>query len=112
MVTVRAGASGNNSISAAGDTAASKGKALIYYTGSGTDSFTGEFENDTVYVSTTALVGDTLTGGSGTNTLALSNAGSVSLGGVKKVRHHRTRRRQQHGDGDRYDFVGRRRDGG
>ena len=48
----------------------------------GTDSFTGGFENDTVDVSAAAVGGDTLTGGSGTNTLALTSAGTVSLGGV------------------------------
>ena len=112
MVTLHDGASGNNTISAARDTAASKGKALTYYTGPGTDSFTGGFENDTVHVSAAAMGGDTLTGGSGTNTLALTNAGSVQPRRREQVRHDRPRRRQQHGDGDRYDSVGRRRDGG
>ena len=78
------GASGNNSVSAAGDTSASKGKKLVYHAGAGTDSFTGGFENDTVRVSAAAVGGDTLTGGSGANTLALTTAGSVNLGGVSK----------------------------
>ncbi len=81
-VTIVDGASGNNTVSAAGDTSASKGKTLTYLTGSGTDSFTGGFENDTVDVSATAVTGDALTGGSGTNTLVLTSAGVLSLGGV------------------------------
>ena len=83
-VTLHDGASGNNAVSAAGDTSASAGKSLTYYTGSGTDSFTGGLENDTVKVSAAAVSGDTLTGGSGTNTLTLSSAGTFSLGGVSK----------------------------
>ena len=83
-VTIKDGASGNNTISAAGDTSASTGKTLTYNTGSGTDSFTGGFENDTVNVSAAAVGSDTLTGGSGTNTLTLTSAGSVNLAGVSK----------------------------
>ena len=83
-VTINDGASGNNSVSAAGDTTASKGKTLAYYTGSGTDSFTGGFENDWVHVSAASVGGDTLTGGSGNNVLVLTSAGSVNLGGVSK----------------------------
>ena len=83
-VTLKDGASGNNSVSAAGDTAASKGKTLNYTAGTGTDSFTGGFENDMVRVSAAAVGGDTLTGGSGTNTLMLTTAGSANLGGVSK----------------------------
>jgi hypothetical protein len=78
------GASGNNTVSAAGDTSASTGKTLTYFTGTGTDSFTGGFENDRVHVSAAAVGGDTLTGGSGANTLTLSSAGSANLGGVSK----------------------------
>ena len=37
-----------------------------------------------VYVSASAVGGDTLTGGSGNNILALTSAGSVNLGGVSK----------------------------
>ena len=74
------GASGNNSISAAGDTIASKGRTLTYYAGKGIDSFTGGFENDTVNVSPTALAGDALTGGTGTNTLIMAAAGTVTYG--------------------------------
>ena len=74
----------NNSVSAAGDTSASTGKSLIYYTGSGTDSFTGGFENDTVRVSAAAISGDTLTGGSGANQIQMTTAGTFSLGGVSK----------------------------
>ena len=84
LVALVAGTSGNNSVSAAGDTSASAGKKLVYNAGAGTDSFTGGFENDTVRVSAAALGGDTLTGGSGANTLALTTAGSVNLGGVSK----------------------------
>ena len=83
-VTISDGASGNNTISAAGDTSASTGKTLTYNAGSGSDSFTGGFENDKVNVSAAAVGGDTLTGGSGTNTLVLTTAGSVNLGGVSK----------------------------
>jgi Ca2+-binding RTX toxin-like protein len=78
------GASGNDTVSAATDTSASTGKSLNYFTGPGTDSFTGGFENDTVNVSAGAVGGDTLTGGSGTNTLTLTSAGSANLGGVSK----------------------------
>jgi hypothetical protein len=37
-----------------------------------------------VHVSAAAVGGDTLTGGSGTNTLVLTSAGAFSLGGVSK----------------------------
>ena len=83
-VTINDGASGNNTVTAAGDTSASTGKTLTYNPGSGTDSFTGGFENDTVDVSAAAVGGDTLTGGSGTNILNLTTAGSANLGGVSK----------------------------
>ena len=77
------GASGSNSISAAGDTAVSVGKTLTYFAGKGPDSFVGGFENDTVNVTAIAVGGDTLTGGSGSNKLALGGAaGNVNLGGV------------------------------
>ena len=78
------GASGNNSVSAAGDTAASKGKSLTWFTGAGTDTFTGGFENDTVRVTAAAVGGDTLTGGSGANQVQMTTAGTLSLGGVSK----------------------------
>ncbi len=81
-LTIRDGAGGNNTISAAGDTAASAGKSLTYVTGMATDVFAGGFENDTVLVSAAAVGGDSLTGGSGINTLVLTSAGSVNLGGV------------------------------
>ena len=100
-VTIHDGASGNNSVSAAGDTAASKGKTLIYYTGTGTDSFTGGFENDTVYVSAAAVGGDTLTGGGGDQHAGADHAGSANLGGVSKFATIDSGGRQQHGDGDR-----------
>jgi hypothetical protein len=83
-LTINDGASGNNTISATGDTSASKGKTLTYNAGTGTDSFTGGFENDTVYVSAAAVDGDVLTGGSGSNSAMLINSGSVDLGGVSK----------------------------
>jgi hypothetical protein len=83
-ITINDGASGNNTISAASDTSASKGKSLTYIAGSGTDSFIGGFENDTVDVASTAVGGDTLTGGSGTNTLVLTSAGTPNLSGVTK----------------------------
>jgi hypothetical protein len=82
-LTINDEASGNT-ISAAGDTSASTGKTLTYNAGSGTDSFTGGFENDKVNVSAAAVGSDTLTGGSGTNTLTLTSAGSANLGGVSK----------------------------
>ena len=85
-VTLHDGPSGNNSISAAGDTSASTGKTLTYDAGSGTDSFTGGFENDVVNVTAASVDGDTLTGGSGANTLALTTSGSANLGGVSKFR--------------------------
>ncbi len=56
---------------------------MTWLTGAGTDSFTGGFENDTVNVTAAAVGGDTLTGGSGNNKLALSSAGSVNLGQVE-----------------------------
>jgi Ca2+-binding RTX toxin-like protein len=83
-VAIRDGASGNNIISAAGDTKASTGKTLTYAAGAGADTLTGGFENDVVKVSAAAVTGDTLTGGSGTNTLDLTTAGKVSLSGVSK----------------------------
>ena len=83
-MTLHDGASGNNSVSAAGDSSASTGKTLIYDVGTGTDSFTGGFENDIVNMSAAAVGGDTLTGGSGTNEVVLTSAGSVNLGGVSK----------------------------
>ena len=46
------------------------GQTLTFIASSGTDRFTGGFENDTVHVSAAAVGGDTLTGGSGTNTLS------------------------------------------
>ena len=55
-----------------------------YNTGSGTDTFTGGFENDTVSVSIAARAGDTLTGGSGTNTLVLTSAGVLNLAGATR----------------------------
>ena len=81
-VIIRAGGFGNNSVGASGDTAASTGKTLTYVAGTGTDSFTGGFENDVVKVSAVAVGGDTLTGGSGTNTLVLTSAGTANLDGV------------------------------
>lgn len=80
-VTLNDGASGSNTISV-DDTAASKGKTLTYVTGTGSDTFIGGFENDTVDVSAAAVNGDTLTGGRGTNTLVLTSPGTFSLGGV------------------------------
>jgi len=81
-VTIEQGAIGNNAVSAARDTTPSAGKAPIYIAGGGIDSFTGGFENDTVAASATALVADTLTGGTGTNTLMLTRNGTFNLGGV------------------------------
>ena len=83
-VTINDGASGNNTISAAGDTAASTGKTLTYNAGAGVDHFTGGFENDQVHVAAASVGGDVLTGGSGANTLVLTSAGTFSLGGVSK----------------------------
>jgi len=65
-VAVHDGPSGNNSVSAAGDTTASKGKTLYYFAGTGNDSFTGGFENDTVYAGSGT---DTVTAGSGNDTI-------------------------------------------
>jgi hypothetical protein len=84
-VTFRESAGSNNSISAAGDTGASKGKFIHYVPGTGSDSFTGGFENDTIYMAArTALSGDTFTGGSGTNAVVMTSAGTVDLDGVSK----------------------------
>jgi hypothetical protein len=74
-VTINDGPSGNKSTSAAGDMSASIGKTLAYIAGTGTDSFIGGFENDAVHVSVATVGGDTLTGGSGANSLILSSAG-------------------------------------
>ena len=81
---MRAAGTGTNSISAAGDTSASKGKNLTYVAAAGTDHFTGGFENDTVEVLGGLVSNDTLTGGSGNNTLVLTVAGSLNLGGISK----------------------------
>ena len=106
-VTIVDGASGNNTVSAASDTSASKGKSLTYNAGTGTDSFTGGFENDTVNVSAAAVGSDTLTGGSGTNTLKLTRRRRRQPWWGQQVCHDRSCGRQQHGDGDRHDVVGR-----
>lgn len=103
-VAVRDGASGNN-ISSAGDTAASKGKLLYYVTGAGIDTFTGGFENDTVYVSAAAVGGDTLTGGSGANGLVMTSPGDVQPRWCQQVPHDLPRGWQQHGDGDQHHAV-------
>jgi hypothetical protein len=79
-VTISDGAGGNNSISAVGDTAASKTKTLNYITGSGTDSFTGGFEIDKIVAASTTLnASDSINGGSGTNALMLSGGGTFDL---------------------------------
>ncbi len=64
-VTINDGASGSNSVSAAGDTSASAGKSLTYVAGGGADSFTGGFENDTIYAGTGL---GSYTAGSGSDT--------------------------------------------
>ena len=54
---------------------ASTGKTLTWYAGTGTDTFTGGFENDTI---TAMARGQTLTGGGGTDTLnRFSGVGDV-----------------------------------
>src|SRR6202034_1928513 len=78
-VVLHAGASGNDSVGAAGDTSASKGKTFNYWAGTATESFTGGFENDTVNVSAAAVGGDRLVGGSGTTTLNLTRTRSDNL---------------------------------
>ena len=86
-VTIKDGASGNNTISAAGDTSASTGKTLTYNTGSGTDSFiTGGFEerHGERLLGAAAVGSATLTGGSGPTTQTLTSAGSFILAGVSK----------------------------
>ena len=83
-VTINDGASGNHTISATGDASASTGKTLKYFTGAGTDSFIGGFENDSLQVSAAAVGDYMLTGGSRSNTLTLSSAGTANLGGVSK----------------------------
>ena len=96
-LTINDGSSGNNTISAAGDTSASRGKTLNYNAGPGTDSFTGGFENDTVDVSVAALSGDVLTGGSGTNTLVRDKRRHGQPRHGQHVHHDRLFPRQQHG---------------
>ncbi len=83
-VTITAGASGSNTVSALGDTVASKGKTLTYLAGNGSDTFTGGFETDIVKIGATAVGRATLTGGSGKNTLDLTNFGPVNLARVSK----------------------------
>jgi Ca2+-binding RTX toxin-like protein len=84
-VTLREVAGSNNTISVVGDTAASKGKSLNYFPGTGTDSFTGGYENDTIYMAAgPALGSDTFTGGSGSNAVVMTSAGTVDLDGVSK----------------------------
>ena len=95
-VKINDGASGNNTVSAAGDTSASTGKTLSYFTGAGTDSFAGGFENDLVYVSAAAVGGDTPTGGSGANSLILTSAGTIYLGGVQLERGEHSADRSPH----------------
>ncbi|MEA2769789.1 MAG: serralysin [Acetobacteraceae bacterium] len=63
-VTITAGPSGNETISAATDTAASTGKSVTYFAKAGADSFTGGFENDTIYAGTGL---GTYTAGSGSD---------------------------------------------
>ncbi len=84
VVKITAGATGSNTVSALGDTAASAGKTLTYLAGTGTDKFTGGFEKDVVEAGAGAVSRDTLTGGSGSNTLKLTNAGTINLVGVSK----------------------------
>lgn len=83
-VTINAGASGNETITAAADSTASKGKTLAYVAGPGTDSFTSGFESDVVKVSAAAVGADTLIGGKGSNSLWLTTAGTASLAGVSQ----------------------------
>jgi len=83
-VVINHGASGNNSVSAAGDTSLSTGKTLTYVAGAGTDSFTGGFEKDVVKVTAAVVGGDTLTGGRAANTLTLTTASTFSLATVSK----------------------------
>ncbi|HEX3990790.1 MAG TPA: hypothetical protein VHX39_06430, partial [Acetobacteraceae bacterium] len=81
-VTINHGAGGSNAVDASGDTASS-GRTLTYVAGTGTDTFTGGGEKEVVKVTAAAVGGDTLTGGSAkTNTLTLTTAGTVNLGGV------------------------------
>jgi len=77
-VTINAGSTGNDTISAAGDTAASKGTSLTYNAGSGTNGFTGGFENDTIYAGTGS---GSFTAGSGSDTFVFikSNLPSQTL---------------------------------
>ena len=87
------GGNAGNTISAAGDTAKSTGKTLIYAAGAGTDTFAGGFENDLVFGgagpdSFTGGAGNdvfyaggntTMKGGSGTNEFAFSAAGNNTI---------------------------------
>jgi hypothetical protein len=69
------GGNAGNTISAAGDTAASTGKTLIYAAGAGTDKFTGGFENDVVFAGGNTM----MKGGGGTNEFAFSAAGNNTI---------------------------------
>ena len=78
------GGAENDVINASANTSTSKGKVLTVTLGTGTDTLTGGFENDVVKGTATQISGDTLTGGSGNNTLTVTNAGTTSLSGVSK----------------------------
>jgi len=78
-------------VSAASDTAASIGKTLTDFLGTGTDSFTGGFEDDTIVTTGTALnASDSINGGSGTNTLMLSGGGTFNLGALAALMNIQT----------------------
>jgi len=78
-VTLHDGASGNNTVSASGDTAASAGKSLTYDAGLGADSFTGGFENDTIYAGT-GLGSYTASSGSDSFVFIADNLATQTLG--------------------------------
>ena len=81
QVTVNTGR-GTNIVDASRDTAASTAKTLIVGAGPGTLTFTGGAENDGVYVSAAVVGADTITAGSGTNSLYLMASGSADLSHV------------------------------
>ena len=76
-VTLGGGSSNTITVS----TTASVGKTLTYATTAARDTFTGGDENDIVKVSAAALMlaGESLTGGTGANTLVLTTTGTFSL---------------------------------
>ncbi|MBV9859609.1 MAG: S8 family serine peptidase [Alphaproteobacteria bacterium] len=75
-------AKGNDTLDASPDSTASSGESLTYALGSGRNHFVGGYENDLLFVAAGSIGGDVLTGGAGSNSLALTGAGAAPLSGV------------------------------